>query len=348
MLAGRPLFLRNNDAATLYAIMNAPIPAPSTLRPEVPPQLDKIVMRALARRRSDRFDTAEQMAAALDDFMVGAPRYDPRVLAGKVEELFGSTRAEAKRAIAQTRSLTRNISIVMKLRSEVRADLAERLDLAVVSQSDGETQTLRRRDTEADLLYSGAPESLVAIAAAGPSRLQRGLMVALVAIMLACIAGGLAYTISRSDQQQGTRQTPSAIQIESTPPGAAVFVAGEPTGLKTPTTLTGITNQNKLIRLELPNYAPVTNNIDVLAGATVSMQVTLTRLQGRLIISDLPASASIFLDNDEYTAGDVIAAVAGKHVIRIAVGGRTIIQQAIDTTAGDQDLKFVTGKLVQN
>jgi hypothetical protein len=172
------------------------------------------------------------------------------------------------------------------------------------------------------------------------------MMVAMVVIMLAGIAAGLAFTISRPDQQAGTRKTPSAIQIESTPPGAAVFAAGEPTGLRTPVTLTGITNKQLLIRLELPHYAPVTRTIDVLVGATASMRVALAPLQGRLIISDLPRSASLFLDDDEYMAGDVIATAAGKHVIRVMVGGRTLVQQSIDTTAGDQGLKFVPDKLV--
>jgi hypothetical protein len=92
----------------------------------------------------------------------------------------------------------------------------------------------------------------------------------------------------------------------------------------------------------------VTRSIDVLAGATAFMQITLTPLQGRLIVSDLPPGASIFLDNDEYAAGDVIAGVAGEHVIRVVVGGRTIIQQSIDVTAGDQVLKFAPGELVRN
>src|SRR5215831_9130283 len=63
VLTGRPLFLRSNEAATLYAIMNAPIPPPSRLRPDVPPQLDKIVSRALARSPTDRYATAEEMSA---------------------------------------------------------------------------------------------------------------------------------------------------------------------------------------------------------------------------------------------------------------------------------------------
>src|SRR5678815_917127 len=69
MLTGRPLFLRSNEAATLYAIMNAPIPPPSRLRAEVPRQLDEIVRRAVARAPEDRYENAEQMGAALEDFM---------------------------------------------------------------------------------------------------------------------------------------------------------------------------------------------------------------------------------------------------------------------------------------
>lgn len=349
MLTGRPLFLRNHDAATLYAIMNAPIPAPSRLRPEVPPQLDKIVGRALSRSPADRFDTAEEMATALDEFMVHVPRYDARTLAGKVEELFGSTRAEAKRSIAQTRSLTRNISMVMKLRSEVRADLAERLDAAVVAAENAEAETRRHRPATTEDAGPAIPAPQLPIDSAAHSRSQRGMMLALAVIMLMCIAVGLGYTLSRSGGQQVSRQaTQSALRIESTPPGAAVFVSGEPTGLRTPTLLSGITKTQLLIRLELPAHVPVTRNIDVPAGRTAAMQVALTPLQGRLVISDLPANATVFVDADEYDAGEVIPVAAGKHVIRIVVDGRPVTQQSIDTTTGDQGWKLVRGKLVRN
>jgi len=352
MLAGRPLFLRNSEAATLYAIMNAPIHPPSKIRPDVPPQLDRIVSRALSRRPAERFETAEQMARALDDFMVSAPRYDARVLAGTVEGLFGSTRAEAKRSIAATRSLTRNISVVMKMRSEVRADLAERLDLVALTQKSGDAPLPRRREPEGSQPPMAVPAEPVdlatLVAAAGPSRSQRRAMVALAGIMLGCIAAGVAYMMSRSEQPEATRHVSSQVVVESTPPGAAVFVGGEPTGLKTPATLTGVTARQVAIRLELPNHAPATATVEVHIGATASTRLVLAPLQGRLILTDLPPNASVFVDDEEYAAGDVIALVAGTHAIRIAVGGRTIIQQSIETAAGDQPWKFGPGKLVRN
>jgi serine/threonine protein kinase len=348
MLTGKRLFRRDSDAATLYAIMNDSIPPPSALRTDVPLQLDRIVARAVARAPADRFDTAEQMAGALDDFMAHTPRFEARALGARMEELFGSTRAEAKRSIAQTRSLTRNISSVMKLRSEVRADLAERLDVTVLSQDDATKHGSRHRHAAGDQLPPAARGPELPNAASGHPRLHRGLLAALTVVMLACITAGLAYTTSRSGERRGTRPTLSAIRIESTPPGAAVFAAGEPTGLQTPTTLTGITSKQLQVRLELANYAPAAKTIEVRTGATVSAQMTLMPLRGRVVLSGLPPNASAFLDDQEYAAGEVIAVIAGAHRIRVVLGGRTLAEQAIDTAAGDQGWRLAADKLVRH
>lgn len=341
ILTGRPLFLRSNEAATLYAIMNAPISPPSKLRADVPPELDRIVLRALARSPGDRYASAEDMAGALDDVLTRMPRFDARVVAGKLEELFGSTRAEAKRSIAQTRSLTRNISLVMKLRSEVRADLAERLDAAVGDDA-----------SRSQPGASGAPSargSGIPVQAVGPSRSQRGLVIALSGVLVAAIAAGLAYNaMSHQDHPPAPKQVAaSSLLVESTPPGAAVFVGGEPTGLKTPTTLTGITKPQLEIRLELPGHAPVIRSVSIAAGTTGAAKVTLLPLQGRLVISELPANAGIVLDGQDYDAGEVIPVAAGKHEIRVVVDGKTVTQQSIETASGDQGWKLVHGKLVR-
>ena len=52
--------------AAAYRIMEMPILPPSTLRKDVPPELDAIVMRALARDASLRYPSADDMALALD------------------------------------------------------------------------------------------------------------------------------------------------------------------------------------------------------------------------------------------------------------------------------------------
>ncbi|HEU4729242.1 MAG TPA: serine/threonine-protein kinase [Kofleriaceae bacterium] len=333
MLTGMPLFVRDSEAATLYAVMKAPIPPPSRLRAGVPSRLDEIVLRALARPLDSRYETAAELAADLEELRLGMPRYDTRVLSGMVEGLFGSTRADAKRSIAQTRSLPRNVSLVMKLRTEVRADLAERLDAATAARNHDAGRTT----------VSDRPPSAVQ----AQPRSHRGLVLALAGVLLAAIAGGLGYALTRSTRDPAPQQiAQTALQIDSTPSGAAVFVGGEPTGLKTPATLTGITSPRLVIRLELPGHTPVTEEVEVPGGTTTIRHVALTAQSGRLVISDLPGNAVVLVDGDEHAAGEVIPVTAGTHDVRIVVDGRTISQQAIDTTAGDQGWKLARGKLI--
>ncbi len=64
MLAGQRLFARNDPDATLAAVLEAPIPAPSSVRPEVPAKLDEVVMRALERNRNSLAERRRHARAA--------------------------------------------------------------------------------------------------------------------------------------------------------------------------------------------------------------------------------------------------------------------------------------------
>jgi serine/threonine protein kinase len=68
MLTMRKLFLGRTDFETVTNVMKRPIPAPSTLRREVPPELDEIVLRALERDASKRPD-AKELADRLGEYL---------------------------------------------------------------------------------------------------------------------------------------------------------------------------------------------------------------------------------------------------------------------------------------
>ena len=318
LLTGRRLFGRQSDAATLYAIMNDPIPLPSRYRPEIPRELDAIVMHALSRTAVDRFSTADEMAAALEHFMASQPKFDARALAAMIEELFGTPRAEAKRAISQTRSLAQNISIVMKMRSEVRAQMVNSLDtFASGSTSDVPTATAPR---------------------------PRRAMIA-VAVMLAAATAGVVYGATGSRHTKTAPVAPVALLVESEPSGAAISIAGEPTGLVTPATLNGLTGRQLTIRLELAGYTSIAQAVDVPTTGTVSKRFKLESAAARLVLAELPRGAGLFVDGTEFQAGDVVETVAGKHEVRIVVEGTTILEQQLETKSGFQVWKLVDGRL---
>jgi serine/threonine-protein kinase len=67
LLVGRRLFAGESPAAIAYAMVMEPVPAPSTLRADVPSEVERVVLRALARDPAQRFASADEMAQALED-----------------------------------------------------------------------------------------------------------------------------------------------------------------------------------------------------------------------------------------------------------------------------------------
>jgi serine/threonine protein kinase len=327
LLAQRPLFMRDNEAATLYAIMNDPIPLPSRYRPDVPPELDAIVMRALSRTPADRFDSAEEMEDALDQFLTRVTgKYDARSVARMLEDVFGSTRARAKRAIAQTRSLSANISLVMKLRTDVRSDLASNLE------------SLAKGSTQEDLGDVSEPRG---------SKLFLGLA----ALVVAGIMGGVLYVVLGtsllSSAQPLTAETAQqgSIELASTPSGAAISIGGEPTGLKTPATLTGLAAGQVTIRLELAGHGAIAEQVDVPGGAVVKRAFEMKPAMGMLVIEQLPDVAVVFVDGERRDGALKVA--PGRHDITIEIEGKAIVVQQIEVGVGEQRWTYAKDSLIQ-
>lgn len=65
-LTGGVPFPRENDAALLWAHVNAPPPAASSLRPGIPDAVDQVIARGMAKDPAERFPTAVELAQALE------------------------------------------------------------------------------------------------------------------------------------------------------------------------------------------------------------------------------------------------------------------------------------------
>ncbi|MGC4119372.1 MAG: serine/threonine-protein kinase [Myxococcales bacterium] len=65
MATGERLFFRENQLEILRLVRTAQVPPPSELNPEVPPELDAVILKALSREREGRFAWASELAARL-------------------------------------------------------------------------------------------------------------------------------------------------------------------------------------------------------------------------------------------------------------------------------------------
>src|SRR5690349_3231667 len=67
MVATRRLYKADNDLATIQLILSGEAPPPSVVRPETPPELERIVMRALAQDVDRRYQTAQELQLDLEE-----------------------------------------------------------------------------------------------------------------------------------------------------------------------------------------------------------------------------------------------------------------------------------------
>lgn len=118
------LFAGDSDLGTVKKVMEMEIPPPSTKRDDVPPELDRIVMKGLSRDRGRRYLSAAEMAHDLDDFVIAAQLRVDEVadFVREVEALVvtqtpkrssaASTRAEGRRRRRTTR---RDLAVMLRM-----------------------------------------------------------------------------------------------------------------------------------------------------------------------------------------------------------------------------------------
>jgi len=111
----RRLFKRDQEAAIIHAILNKTVRPPSKYRQEVGPEVDSVILEALARDPDQRFQSAADMAAALREALrhTGRPA-GAREIANFVKDVFADRARTKKALLAELRQgKTQKISISM-------------------------------------------------------------------------------------------------------------------------------------------------------------------------------------------------------------------------------------------
>jgi len=70
LVTGRRLFKRDSEMKTLDAVISAIVPKPRRFDTSVPPEVEKLILKALSLRPKDRFQSAQEMQLAIEDVMI--------------------------------------------------------------------------------------------------------------------------------------------------------------------------------------------------------------------------------------------------------------------------------------
>ncbi len=135
LLTRQRLMTGDSAASTLHRLLNSPIPPVSSARPDVDPELDAIVARALEKDVRYRFQTAQEMRDALDGFIASTGKTVRQDEIGrKITSMFERTRHDIQRQIQEHMEKVTHASNTEEL-AALNADAIKRLNNGVNSSS---------------------------------------------------------------------------------------------------------------------------------------------------------------------------------------------------------------------
>ena len=277
LTTGRALFRRGTPLASLRAVQDEPIPPPSQVAADYPAVLERVCLRALARKRDDRYPDVLEFRAALLEAMaeIGAPARPEEQLSAHMERLFGDRIAEKKEML---RRVSHGAEGLTPPEAEVDTDVELPSVVEPYDEDLGVTVAVPRT----------APR---------PGR-KRGLAAALGLVVLggagALVAGGDPRIIPTSAPARSKAERPHEgpgaadaglaglvavtparvrVSVESEPSGATVSVAGEDAG-RTPAALSLDRGDTALpVRLSLDGYR--TLDLDIVPDVDQRLRLSL-------------------------------------------------------------------------
>jgi serine/threonine-protein kinase len=96
---GTKMWRGMSEPAIMHAVLNREVPRPSEVNPEVAPELEAIVMKALSPERDKRHATAAELQGEIDEFLNLRTAVRPRDIGQVVATLFAERRQKTKRVI---------------------------------------------------------------------------------------------------------------------------------------------------------------------------------------------------------------------------------------------------------
>jgi len=139
MVVGQVPFNADTPLAMIHDHIYSPLPPPHTVNPDVPAKVERVLLKALAKERKDRYENVTQLVSAFKDAWVNAdapmqdrslitshsPRPAEKASSTKVEAFEESARKKetTKAALAVERTVTAADRSVKKLRSLLYAGI---------------------------------------------------------------------------------------------------------------------------------------------------------------------------------------------------------------------------------
>ncbi len=302
LLTGRRLFKAEDDVQTLARVRECRVPPPSQLDPGLPPDLDPIVLKALAKDPAARYAGAQELRLALEEWLI-----------------------EGRRSAS-----TAHLSEFLKV---IYADRLER----EAGEATAEFPTPVTRRTPSGPARTDGADSLARTGSASrrASRRAPTVAVAVAAAVAAVVLVG--FLAARAP----VRPPPAALlTVHSDPEGAAVTVDGKPAG-RTPLVGYSTAPGAARIELALDGFLPLSAAEQLAAGAR-DLRYTLEKApppRVTVVLKSDPAGATIAEGSTPVgTSPHVWSATRGEHRLTFHLAGYQGVTQDVIAASDGQEV----------
>ena len=358
LLTGKPLFKRDNHIKSLRAITEDEVPAPSTVRTDVTPEVDAIVLKALARDPNQRYETAHALQLALAGHLASTNGLVVAhgALGLLVNELFEAEKSETRVVIEkillapETSEATIDLS-TFDLKAESGSEDGIHIDAAGTSPL---APALTLETGPVDIIGPvGGPASIAMAGQLKRARRMNSIMafVALVALASAAAAWvfqpGASVTVGEAGPADATIEVVQ-FSIETEPPGARISIDGAERTETTPAQITLAEGIEAAVTLTLDGYR--THETTVVPSATdpaaqsISAELVVDRDSENAPIGELrvvfnPADAEVFLNGERTGSGSPVVltglALNQEHQLRLSREGFETLHFPVSLDSAD-------------
>jgi len=343
LTTGRRLFKGASEFETLKLICDREYPRPSSVRPGYPPELEQIVMKALAKDRTTRYQSAREVQSALEDFVRRERIPVSNVaLTQYMQSLFEEKLLAQKEQILQGKQLADIIDLQhpMEAGGQGEGDPSLRLSSSVLS-----APSAARTVTEIRVVKRTSPVAITAFAA------------------LATIAVATSFYGWRVHQrglvEQATVVLPppppvpvnrGTIAVSSEPPGATIWIDGEMRSEVTPAEVKQLpTGRDFEVKLSKEGFEQAKKTLSLTdAEPTAKWDVPLSKGSVTLDLAVKPSPAGLaFLLDGKALAGANTTGVTSGDQHKLVVGAPGYVDQTFTFIASPQETKHFDVALVK-
>lgn len=343
LTTGKRLFKGASEYETLKLICEKEYPLPTVVRPGYSPRLERIVMRALSKRREDRYQSAREMQADLEELV-----RDERIMVSTMslmnwmQMLFESKLAQQKEALQ---------------------DIKQLADIIAAQHGSGLTDAGNTVVTGSGLNSSPGSSSSIPSPA---RRSSAGIVIALMAV-LGAAAGGVIYmrnqaamrekaaqaAIEAASQQQQrpaeVEQVKGSLEITSTPDGCAIWINGDLRHEVTPAKIEGLPLGRELaVKLTKEGLEAYRETVTLSEGAT-SKTIAAQMKEGSVtLILKVDPPPMIWLDNKPWKGNQKkIEGLSADEEHKLVFTANGFVPKTITFTAKQGETKTIDERLAR-